>query len=103
MGYKYSFERLQANEYCVKILSPILIICICRAKIQLDRPYDERFFKRHLNNSGCKRNTQQSILKFFSVNKNKETEINHEDVAEIPQHPCLEWINEEIKKYILRT
>ncbi|CAH1768867.1 5013_t:CDS:1, partial [Entrophospora sp. SA101] len=51
-------ERLQAHEYCVRVLSPNLVICIRGSKIQLDRPYVERFFERHLNNSGCKRNTQ---------------------------------------------
>nr|CAG8463827.1 2170_t:CDS:2 [Entrophospora candida] len=72
--------------------SSTLINCICGAKIQLDRPYDERLFERHLkNNFGCKRNTRRSVL---LTKKNKEPEIR--------QHPCLRWVNEEIKKYIGR-
>ena len=101
MGYKYLLERLQAYECYVKVLTLTLIIYIYEAKVQLDRPYDKRFFKRYLNSIRYKRNTQQSILTFFLTKKNKEIKINNEIVTESPQHPCLGWTNEEIKKYIL--
>jgi len=71
-GWKYSKKRLIKHEFCVAIINPKKVVCICGKTIKLNRKWDEDYLNRHANGNGCKRKSgQQSIYCFFNSNENE--------------------------------